>query len=145
MNKMNYNPSELDEILSQLPINGASIIIETKEEQGKTDDIYHYLKSCGYIYLIEDHKYIVRVGLIDAGVKFIASGGFQNQEKQENKDETIMELQRINLELDKNEKEYKMRIRSQESIIRKWQVISAVLGFISLMIPVMLYLIRKLQ
>lgn len=142
---MNYNPSELDEILSHLPFNGASITIENEEEKGKTDDIYHYLKSCGYIYLIEDEKYIVRVGLEDVGVKFINSGGFQNQKEKENKDELIKELQRINLVLDKNEKEYKVKIRMQESIIRKWQVISAILGFTTLLIPVLLYLSRKLQ
>lgn len=71
------------------------------------------------------------------GTVLLDRGGFTKMlddvENKSRKSDEINRLTKINLELQNNDLEHKAKIRKQESIIRLWQVISAILGFISLL------------
>lgn len=81
---------------------------------------------------------------------FYANGGFKSEYDRQQKDKIkeiekeslSMKIDRLtieNLELQNSESRYKEKIRTQESIIRWWQVATAIFGFISMLLALLAF------
>lgn len=84
-------------------------------------------------------------GLSPSGLDFINRGGLTVQFlKEQQKEDIASEIERLtkeNLELQNNELKYKDKIRAQESIIRFWQVATAIAGFLGILLAVLGYIL----
>lgn len=89
-----------------------------------------YLMEKGLVHASFVNTHVVyRARITDKGKVYIK--GNPNLENPVSKAELDI-LTKKNLELQSNELEYKLTIRKQETVIRMWQVVSAIIGLLSI-------------
>lgn len=140
----------IDEILNKLR-NGNAVNIESDK---MSDSEYSRYKL--YAQYIEQNKLAKYVGhyiggvtnisiIHENGITLLERGGLKAQLlKEQQKENIASEIERLtkeNLELQNNELKYKDKIRVQESIIRWWQVATAIAGLLGVLLVVLGYIL----
>lgn len=137
----------IDEILMELKTNN-QFVLDPQSSDVDTFARYityaNYIADCGYVKTPHIQPYCISLyGLKNEGLDFINRGGLTPVVTKKSQDIILnTEIKRLtieNLELQNSESRYKEKIRTQESIIRWWQVATAIFGFISILLALLAF------